>query len=137
MSFLTPQQRQHALELADGDTSIFRPAYVENPKAHARFTCAEIILAIAESGGVVAVAAKRLGCARSTIKNYIARNPAVRRALQMSRRQMCDAAKSRLATEVMGGSLFASIHYLKIYDRGPGHEHFAGYDDDVELVDDL
>lgn len=146
---MSPKQRQRALDLAGNDNSIFRPASASNPKVHCRFTCAQVIMALEESGGVIAVAAKRLGCARSTMKNYVARYPVVRRALKAVRTETCDIAKCRLAEEVRTGSLFAAIHYIKLYDTDRGRGFGAssqeyttvtelpeGYDD-VELIDDL
>lgn len=117
---MTREQRQRALELAGGDETIFQLASTSNPSAHARYTAAEVILALDAEGGVIAAAAKRLGCARSSVKNYIRRHPSVRRSLKATRTATCDTAKSNLAAGVMGGSIFASVSFLRIYGGNRG-----------------
>lgn len=125
---------------------IFDPAVSSNRRAHARFTQAQVIIALAEAAGVVALAARQLACSRATTKNYIARHPAVRQALHAVRAQTCARAESPLVDGVMRGDIFASIKYLQLFSADYGRRHAVHEDplngaglaeDEIELIDDL
>jgi hypothetical protein len=89
---------------------------------HERFSRADIIAALDASAGLVSMAARRLHCSPATVRNYVARYPAVRTALSTIRAELCDFALATIIELIRAGNLAATIWYLKTFaaDRGYG-----------------
>lgn len=87
----------------------------------ARLTNARIIKALRESRGLVAVAARKLGCARQTIYNRAEKSEAVREALEEAREFTTDVAEAALFRAIEQGEAWAVCFYLKTQGKGRGY----------------
>ena len=85
-----------------------------------RFTAEEVAKALEETGGIVTVAAARLGCARQTVSNYIQRYESVAQAREDGRDRSIDIAESMLMQQVRNGNITAIIYFLKTQGRHRG-----------------
>ena len=89
----------------------------------------EIIHAIRESRGLVAVAARKLGVGRQTIYDRLERSSEVKEALDEAREFTGDVAEAKLYNAIEEGEPWAVQFYLKTQARRRGytekmeHEH--------------
>lgn len=97
-------------------------------KGSRKFSNEEIITALVHSGGVIASAAGRLGCDRTTVKRYL-KNPLFANAMHDARESFKDLAENRLMTAVKNGNLTAIIFTLKTLAKDRGYNEFAERDD--------
>lgn len=81
----------------------------------------EIIEAIAATGGMVALAAKRLGIARQTIHARAQRSQAIREAIAAAREEMLDEAETQLRRAVGEGQPWAVCFALKTIGKARGY----------------
>ncbi len=81
----------------------------------------EIIEAIAATGGMVALAAKRLGIARQTIHARAQRSSAIREAIGAAREEMLDEAETQLRRAVGEGQPWAVCFALKTIGKSRGY----------------
>jgi hypothetical protein len=86
------------------------------------FTPAQVIEALESSAGVILGAMMKLGCARNTVRNYIAKYPEVADALAEIRENNKDLAETQLISAVQKGQGWAIRHllYWQAADRGYG-----------------
>lgn len=68
-----------------------------------RYTATEVIAAIKDSGGIKAAIAKRLGCHRHTVDNYIERYATVKRAYEAEREGIVDLAEGQFVKKISDG----------------------------------
>jgi len=61
-----------------------------------KYTAQQVIDACPETGGIMALVAKKLGCDRSTVLRYAKRYPTVRRALDAADEEATDLAENKL-----------------------------------------
>lgn len=87
----------------------------------ARLSDKRIINALRETRGLVAVAARKLGCSRTTIYDRIEKSPAVREALEEARDYTLDTAESSLFRAIENGEAWAVCFYLKTQGKGRGY----------------
>lgn len=86
-----------------------------------KFTAEQIANALIEAKGFVSVAAKNLGCAPNTVRNYIKRYATCAQAVEDTREEMKDFAESKLFTEIKNGNITAIIFYLKTQAKDRGY----------------
>jgi hypothetical protein len=90
-------------------------------------TAKQYAKAITEARGFISVAAKRLGCSRSTMYRAIDKYPTVAEAVEDARESMTDLAEGKLVEQINGGNTTAIIFYLKTQGKKRGyverHEH--------------
>lgn len=86
-----------------------------------KFTQEQIIAAVTETKGMVAVAARRLHCESDTIRNYAKRYPAVAAAIKEERQMMGDIAELGLFKAIQNGDLDAIKFYLKTVGKDRGY----------------
>ena len=90
-------------------------------------TDAQIIDALKEARGMVAVAARKLGVSRVTIYNRRERSEAVRDAIEEARDFTTDVAELKLYESIQKGEAWAVQFYLKTLGKERGyserHEH--------------
>jgi len=67
------------------------------------YTAQQIIDACPETGGIMAIVAKKLGCTRSCIARYAKRYPTVRRALDAADEEATDLAENKSMTLINEG----------------------------------
>lgn len=80
-----------------------------------------VIAALEASRGMVATAARALGCSRNTIAAYAKRHAAVREALEDQRELMTDAAEGKLYDRIGAGDAWAVCFYLKTQGKERGY----------------
>lgn len=80
---------------------------------HYKFTVAQVVKAVAGSGGFVTEIARRLGCSRSTVYRYKQNHKAIAEAIFEEKEHLLDTAESALLSQVNGGNITAIIFYLK------------------------
>lgn len=121
MSNPTPEDRarQRALELADYDETIF--IRWNDAFRHERFTCFEVISALDASAGLIAMAARRLGCTPNTIRNYVKRHAVVRLALGTIRNEICDLAWTQILTLIKERNPRVVIWYAARFGERRGY----------------
>jgi hypothetical protein len=86
-----------------------------------QYTAEQVIEALKASAGIQAAAARRLGCDRNTIANYIKRYATVRQALEEARDTTIDLAESKLIEKVQAGEWPAIAFTLKTVGRHRGY----------------
>ncbi len=103
-----------------------------------RLTPRRIIEALSKSKGMVSVAARQIGCARSTIYDYIDRYPEIKAALEDERELMTDVAELSLFRQVQAGEGWAVQFYLRTQGRKRGYgdevRHKVGGDADAPPI---
>lgn len=85
------------------------------------YTPQQIIDAIEACGGLVIRAAKRLKCTPKTVRNYAARYPAVKAAIEAARDDLLDKAEDALLTRINKGDTAAIIFTLKTVGKVRGY----------------
>ncbi len=86
-----------------------------------RFTVAKVQEALRQSAGIRSGAAKLLGCAPNTIKNYIDRHPGLAEVEAEILDVNLDVAETKLQTAIREGNLTAIIFYLKCKGKERGY----------------
>jgi hypothetical protein len=90
-----------------------------------RFSQRAVIQAIQEARSIKTVAARRLGCARKTVTNYINRYPAVKAAYEDAREALVDTAEAAMLTR-LDRKEWPVIHFVLVTlgkDRGYSERH--------------
>jgi len=85
-----------------------------------RFTADQIITALRETRGLVAVAADRLGCADETVRRHVRTNARVAAALQHEREKLLDVGELSLYRAVQDGEGWAVCFLLKTLGKSRG-----------------
>jgi hypothetical protein len=94
-------------------------------------TCASIIKALGESGGLLTLAAKKSGIGYSTVKRYVAEFPSVREAVQDAKEGMKDFTEGKLFENIKAGKEASIFFYLKTQAKDRGYierQEFTGKD---------
>ena len=102
--------------------------------ARQRYTQLQVADAIRSTRGLVALAARQLGCDRSTVENYLHRYPKVREALEDARTQQLDVAEAKLFQAIDRGELSAVTFYLRSVGRRRGYGDHVELDGHVEVL---
>jgi hypothetical protein len=102
--------------------------------ARQRYSQRRVADAIRSTRGLVSLAARQLGCDRSTVENYCDRYPTVRQALHDAREQRLDIAEAMLHSAVDRGELPAIMFYLKTVGKGRGYGDVVQVDATVDLL---
>ncbi len=86
-----------------------------------KFTPEQVEAALRASAGIRSAAAVKLGCATSTITNYIDRHTVLRAVDAEIVEQNLDLAETKLLTAIRDGNLTAVIFYLKTKGKARGY----------------
>ena len=86
-----------------------------------RFTAQQVADALTAAKGFVSVAARGLGCADNTVRNYIERYAVCKQAVTDARESMIDIAEGRLYQNINSGDNTAIIFYLKTQAKHRGY----------------
>ena len=84
-------------------------------------TATRIIKAIAETNGLLTMAAKRAGVGHSTMSRYVQDFPSVKQAVADSKEAMLDFAENKLYQKIRDGDNTAIIFYLKCQGKARGY----------------
>jgi hypothetical protein len=85
-----------------------------------RYTPDEIIAALQQTRGLVAVAAERLGCADETVRRHVRNNARVAEALRHEREKLLDWGELALYRAVQNGEAWAVCFLLKTLGKSRG-----------------
>ncbi len=104
-----------------------------------RYTIDEIADALKATNGLVSLAAKRLGCAASTIYKRLQKSPTLREVQRQARAELVDLAEAKLRQAILDGQPWAIGLVLKTLGKERGYTErqelaLAGGDVEVELV---
>ena len=86
-----------------------------------KYTPREIIDALEVSRGLIAPAARNLGCSRDTIRKYLAEYPEVAKAKADMREAVTDSAESSLYRAIEDREAWAVCFYLKTQAKDRGY----------------
>lgn len=86
-----------------------------------KFTPEQVIAALKAKHGMVAFAARALGCTSKTLYNMMNRHPEIAENLVDIRAQMLDLAESALFKQIGLGSLPAITFYLRTQGKDRGY----------------
>ncbi len=86
-----------------------------------KYTPQEIIDALEVSRGLIAPAARNLGCSRDTIRKYLAEYPEVAKAKADMREAVTDSAESSLYRAIEDREAWAVCFYLKTQAKDRGY----------------
>ena len=89
------------------------------------YTQTQIINALTEARGMVAVAARQLGCERRTVYNAIKRHPKVAAVLEELREFTTDTAETALFDAIEEKQAWAVCFYLKTQGSNRGYRENA------------
>ena len=96
-------------------------AKIEKPAPYRKFTPEDIIGALEQSRGLIAPAARALGCSRATIRSYIDEYTEVAQAKLDQREAVTDMAENSLYEAIRRGEAWAVCFYLKCMARDRGY----------------
>ena len=86
-----------------------------------RFTAQQVADALTQAKGFVSVAARNLGCADNTVRNYMERYAVCKQAVTDARESMIDIAEGRLYQNINSGDNTAIIFFLKTQAKHRGY----------------
>jgi hypothetical protein len=86
-----------------------------------KFTPEQVTQAIIDAQGMITIAARRLGCGRKTIYEYMKRHPEIVEAREEAEERMLDFAESKLFTKISDGDMTAIIWFLKTKGKKRGY----------------
>jgi transposase-like protein len=94
---------------------------VESTTPYRKYTEQQIIEALEESKGLIAPAARKLGCARDTIRKYIDEYAEVAQAKLDQREAVTDMAENALYQAILDREAWAVCFYLKCMAKDRGY----------------
>ena len=94
---------------------------VESKQPYRKYTQEEMIEALEESKGLIAPAARALGCSRDTIRSYIDEYSAVAQAKLDQEEAVKDMAENALYAAILRGEAWAICFYLKCRAKDRGY----------------
>src|SRR3712207_6478409 len=96
-------------------------AKIEKPVPYRKYSVEQIIAALGESHGMIAPAARSLGCSRDTIRRYLAENAEIAQAIADEREATTDLAENKLRDAIVRGEAWAICFYLKCMAKDRGY----------------
>lgn len=98
------------------------PKRASNEKApQAFYTVDQVVEALRSAAGIKSAAAKKLGCAPSTLTGYFERHPELHAALTQIDEELLDLAEGKLVGHIQSGSLDAIKFFLSTKGKGRGY----------------
>jgi DNA-binding transcriptional MerR regulator len=94
---------------------------VESKRPYRKYTQEQMIKALEESKGLIAPAARALGCSRDTIRTYLEEYSAVAQAKLDQREAVTDMAENALYAAILRGEAWAICFYLKCMAKDRGY----------------
>lgn len=86
-----------------------------------RFSVKQVERAIRQAAGIQTLAAKKLGCARTTVHGYLKRHPELQSLMAEVVEETIDLAEAQLVSAIKEGNLTAIIFYLKTKGANRGY----------------
>ena len=94
---------------------------VEKKQPYRKYTQEQVIEALEQSKGLIAPAARALGCSSDTIRTYLEEYTAVAQAKLDQREAVTDMAENALYAAILRGEAWAICFYLKCMARDRGY----------------
>ena len=94
---------------------------VESKRPYRKYTQEQMIAALEESKGLIAPAARALGCSRDTIRSYLEEYTAVAQAKLDQREAVTDMAENALYQAILDREAWAVCFYLKCMAKDRGY----------------
>jgi hypothetical protein len=94
---------------------------VEKKQPYRKYTQEQVIEALEQSKGLIAPAARALGCSRDTIRTYLEEYTAVAQAKLDQREAVTDMAENALYAAILRGEAWAICFYLKCMAKDRGY----------------
>jgi hypothetical protein len=94
---------------------------VEKKQPYRKYTQEQVIEALERSKGLIAPAARALGCSRDTIRSYLEEYPAVWQAKLDQHEAVKDMAENALYAAILRGEAWATCFYLKCMAKDRGY----------------
>jgi hypothetical protein len=98
---------------------------VESTTPYRKYKPQEIIGALEESRGLIAPAARKLGCARDTIRRYLEEYEEIAQAIKDQREAVTDMAENALYQAILDREPWAVCFYLKCMAKDRGYTERA------------
>ena len=96
-------------------------AKIEKPVPYRKYSVEQIIAALGESHGMIAPAARSLGCSRDTIRRYLAEYPEIAEAIEDANEEVNDIAELKLLDAIKRGEAWAICFRLKTKAKNRGY----------------
>ena len=94
---------------------------VEKKQPYRKYTQEQVIEALEQSKGLIAPAARALGCSMDTIRTYLEEYTAVAQAKLDQREAVTDMAENALYAAILRGEAWAICFYLKCMAKDRGY----------------
>jgi DNA-binding transcriptional MerR regulator len=94
---------------------------VDSKRPYRKYTQEQMIEALEQSKGLIAPAARALGCSRDTIRSYIDEYSAVAQAKLDQEEAVKDMAENALYAAILRGEAWAICFYLKCRAKDRGY----------------
>jgi hypothetical protein len=94
---------------------------VESKRPYRKYTQEQMIRALEESKGLIAPAARALGCSRDTIRSYLEEYAEVAQAIKDQREAVTDMAENALYQAILDREAWAVCFYLKCMAKDRGY----------------
>jgi hypothetical protein len=104
------------------------------PEAH---TVAEVRAALELSGGIIAHAAEKLGCARSTVRRMCEQHEELQEVRAEVSESIVDLAESQLIKALREGNMTAVIFLLKTKGRSRGYVERMEHTGNVNVIREI
>lgn len=92
-----------------------------SPQPYRKYTPEQIVRALQESHGMIAPAARNLGCSRDTIRRYLAEYAEIAQTIADEREATTDLAENKLRDAIIHGEAWAICFYLKCMAKDRGY----------------
>lgn len=86
-----------------------------------QFTAQQVADALTQAKGFVSVAARNLGCADNTVRNYIERYAVCKQAVTDAREAMIDYAEGKLYQNIQNNDTVSILFFLKTQAKQRGY----------------
>ena len=96
-------------------------AKIEKPVPYRKYSVEQVIAALGESHGMIAPAARSLGCSRDTIRRYLAEHAEIAQTIADEREATTDLAENKLRDAIIRGEAWAICFYLKCMAKDRGY----------------
>ena len=97
------------------------PKRAQQKSVQEYYTIDQVVEALRTSAGIKSAAAKKLGCAPSTLSGYFERHPELHDALRQIDEDLLDLAEGKLIGHIQSGSLDALKFFLSTKGKARGY----------------
>lgn len=107
--------------MTDSNATLQKRQSDQREHSNEKYSQAKIIKALRASRGMIAAAARMLGCTRQTIYDAIVRHPEINQVVAGERELMLDQAELKLQEAIDGGEGWAVRYFLSTQGQARGY----------------